>query len=244
MMNEQMKQGTSAADRDGKALGVELVAKIKRMVVESNINNNAFYNTFGSRKLPPNVLKKVFQNYYYYIRTFPKILAGLTGRVENETVRMKLARTVVSELGDNGEGKAHYLMFEDVLSAVGIKLDDWQSAKHIPEAEELVEGLRNLFLVKPCNHALGAHYVIEEFGFPMIVALYEGFRQYDNWTHESFAYFYLHLLIESNHVDWISDAVMAAADGEQSASEVEQGAREVLTLLASFWAGLNRLAID
>jgi len=241
MSTEKMKQ-VIVGDREGKGRGLELVANIKRMVGDSNINNNSFYNTFRLKRLPPNVLKAVFQNYYYYIRTFPKILAGLSARVDNEIVRMKLARTVVSELGDNGEGKAHFVMFEDVLSAVGVKLDPWQTAKHIPEAEGLVDGLRNLFLVKPCNYALGAHYIIEEFGFPMIVALYEGFRQYENWSHESFAYFYLHLLIEANHVDWIGDAVVEAADGEQSSNEIKQGAGEVLTLLASFWSGLNRLA--
>jgi pyrroloquinoline-quinone synthase len=222
--------------------GLELVAKIKRLVVESNINDNAFYRTFRARKLSPAALKGVFQNYYYYIRTFPKILAGLTGRVDDELVRMKLSRTVVSELGDNGEGKPHFIMFEDVLAAVGVELDDWRHAKHIPEAERLVDGLRQLFLVRPYNYALGAHYVIEEFGFPMIVALYEGFRQYESWSHESFAYFYLHLLIEANHVDWIGAAVIAAATDERSIHEIEQGAREVLELLAGFWSGLDRLA--
>jgi pyrroloquinoline-quinone synthase len=241
-MSTDIRSHAVVGNREREVMGPALVAKIKRMVVDSNINQNEFYRTFRSKRIPPPALKAAFQNYYYYIRTFPKILAGLSARVDNETIRMKLARTVVSELGDNGEGKAHFVMFEDVLAAVGVQLDDWETAQHIPEAEALVEGLRSLFLVKPCNYALGAHYVIEEFGFPMIVALYEGFRQYDNWTHESFAYFYLHLLIEANHVDWIGDAVLEAADSERSSREIEQGAGEVLALLARFWSGLNRLA--
>jgi pyrroloquinoline-quinone synthase len=133
-------------------------------------------------------------------------------------------------------------MFEDVLSAVGVQLDDWTAVEHIPEAEDLVAGLRSLFLERPTNYALGAHYVIEEFGFPMIVNLYEGFRLYEGWTHVDFLYFYLHLLVEANHVDWIGDAVLDAAKSPTDAAQIREGAEEVLELLSMFWAGLNRLA--
>lgn len=241
MLNQSLAIPT-ARTHSAQPLGQDLILRIKELVLESNINDNAFYRTFMSRRLDPAALKNVFQQYYYYIRTFPQILAGLSARVDNELVRMKLARTVVSELGDNGEGKAHFQMFEDVLAAVGTKLDDWRETEHIAEAEGLVNGLRHLFLEKPTNYALGAHYVIEEFGFPMIAALYEGFRQYDGWKHGDYAYFYLHLLIESNHVDWIGDAVLEAAKDPASSEQIQRGAEEVLVLLTRFWAGLDRLA--
>ena len=60
---------------------------------------------------------------------------------------------------------------------------------------------------QPTERALGGHYVIEEFGLPMINALYEGFRRYPGWNVEDFAYFHLHMLIEGDHVDWIAAAV-------------------------------------
>ena len=77
--------------------GIETIDKIKVLIAESGINQNNFYNTFQTQTLSKETLKIVFQQYYYYIRTFPKILAGLSHRVENENMRMKLARTVVSE---------------------------------------------------------------------------------------------------------------------------------------------------
>jgi pyrroloquinoline-quinone synthase len=222
--------------------GEAVIGEIKELILDSGINTNEFYATFRKAPLSPDTLKHVFQQYFYYIRTFPQILAGLSARVDSELIRMKLARTVVSELGDNGEGKPHFRMFEDVLSAVGVQLDDWTLVRHEPEAEELVAGLRRLFLQQPANYALGAHYVIEEFGFPMIVNLYEGFRQYKGWKHVDFLYFYLHLLVEANHVDWIGDAVLDAAKTPADAAQIREGAREVLGLLKRFWAGLNRLA--
>jgi pyrroloquinoline-quinone synthase len=218
--------------------GMELVNKIKQAVQESGINDNAFYRTFRAGRLPLEGVKPVFQQYYYYIRTFPQILAGLSHRVDNETIRLKLSRTVVSELGD-GVGEAHFLMFERVLTGLGVQLDNYQTVTYIPEAVALVDGLRDLFLKQPPACALGAHYVIEEFGFPMIVALYEGFRLYPGWRHEDFTYFYLHMLVEQDHVEWIQELLAAAANPETHA-QAESGAHQVLALLNSFWAGLDR----
>ncbi|NUP51993.1 MAG: iron-containing redox enzyme family protein [Catenulispora sp.] len=212
------------------------------MITDSGINDNAFYQTFRKAPLPPEKVKEIFQSYYLYIRTFPQILAGLAQRVDDELIRFKLSRTVVSELGD-GHGDAHFLMFEDVLKGIGVKLDDYRTAQHAPEAEELVATLRRLFLEESPNAAIGAHYVIEEFGFPMIVNLYEGFRLYKGWDHEDYNYFYLHILIESNHVDWIQDALLAAATDEVACQELIRGADEVLTALNNFWAGLDRIAL-
>ncbi|MFJ7625085.1 TenA family transcriptional regulator [Streptomyces sp. NPDC097595] len=221
--------------------GNEVIARIKQMIDDSGINENAFYQTLRKEPLPKEVLKEVFQQYYYYIRTFPQILAGLAARVDDEYIRLKSARTVVSELGD-GRGDAHYVMFENALKGIGVELDDYRTVEHAPEAEQLVANLRRLFLDESCNHSVGAHYVIEEFGFPMIVNLYEGFRLYDGWEHEDYNYFYLHILIEANHVDWVQDALLTAAKEESAREELIEGAAQVLESLTTFWNGLNRIA--
>lgn len=221
--------------------GMATVEQIKMMIDESGINENAFYKTLQKEPLPLDVMKEVFQQYYLYIRTFPQILSGLAPRVDDELIRMKISRTVVSELGDM-HGDAHFVMFEKSLAGVGVVLDDYRTVEHAPETETLVAALRRLFLEESPNRAIGAHYVIEEFGFPMIVNLYEGFRLYPGWKHEDFLYFHLHILIEANHVDWIQDAVLAAARDEVARDEIIAGAAEVLGALNAFWAGLNRIA--
>jgi pyrroloquinoline-quinone synthase len=218
-----------------------VVERVKKMVAESGINENTFYQTFRKKPLSREVLKEVFQQYYLYIRTFPQILSGLAPRVEDELIRQKISRTVVSELGD-GEGDPHFIMFEKALKGIGVELDDYRTARHATETEQLVANLRRLFLEESPNYAIGAHYVIEEFGFPMIVNLYEGFRLYSGWEHEDFNYFYLHILIECNHVDWIQDALLAAATDEIASEQIIGGAAQVLDSLNVFWKGLNRIA--
>jgi hypothetical protein len=71
--------------------GETLIAEIKELIQESGINTNEFYRTFRRNQLDPSTLKLVFQQYYYYIRTFPQILAGLSARVDSELIRMKRA---------------------------------------------------------------------------------------------------------------------------------------------------------
>lgn len=222
--------------------GKGLVEEIRAMIEISGINENSFYKTFQQEELPLETVKHIFQQYYYYIRTFPKILSGLAPRVDDELIRLKICRTVVSELGD-GKGDAHYIMFENALAGIGIKLDDYREANYIPETEALVNDLKRLFLQEEPSYALGAHYVIEEFGFPMIANLYEGFRLYKGWRHEDYNYFYLHILIECNHVDWIQDAMLAAAKDDEMKREIIEGARQVLVSLNNFWQGLNTLAV-
>lgn len=218
-----------------------IVTTIQAMIVESGINENAFYRAFQDKPLSREKVKQIFQQYYYYIRTFPQILSGLAPRVNDELIRLNISKTVVSELGD-GRGDPHYIMFEKSLAGIGVKLDDYQTATYIPEAENLVENLRRLFLQESPNYAIGAHYVIEEFGFPMIANLYEGFRLYDGWEHEDFNYFYLHILIECNHVEWIQEAMLSAVTNSKAEKEILEGAKQVLVALCEFWDGLYRIA--
>ncbi|MEZ8193018.1 iron-containing redox enzyme family protein [Vibrio sp. 1F279] len=219
----------------------EVIEVIKSMIEESNINENQFYKTFREKELPLEKIKSIFQQYYFYIRTFPEILSGLAPRVDDELIRLKISRTVVSELGD-GRGAPHFAMFEESLSAIGVTLDDYKSVDYTTETRQLINDLNRLFLEESPNKAIGAHYVIEEFGLPMIINLYEGFRLYDGWKHEDFNYFYLHILIESNHVDWIQDVLVEASKGGDGArEELISGASEVLQSLTNFWNGLHRL---
>ena len=76
----------------------------------------------------------------------------------------------------------------------------------------------------------------------MIRALYEGFRQY-NSSGEGFDYFYLHLILESDHVAWISNAAKIY-EKEGHGEEVFAGGVKVAELLQNFWAGLYEVAIN
>lgn len=223
--------------------GAALVRHIRRLVDEAGVNDNEFYRNFRSGKVSLAGVKTVAQQFFHYNRTFTQTMAGLCHRTESETIRLRLGQTVVSELG-GGNGDPHFVLFEKALAGIKVTLDDYRRVPRTPETEQFVEGLRELFLKMPPYYAVGAHFVLEETGAPMIGALYEGFRNYPGWKHEDFGYFYIHMIVEKDHVEWIEAAIIEAGDDTLASQQIEAGARRVLELLGVFWSGLNRLSLQ
>ncbi|OAI29238.1 hypothetical protein A1351_23395, partial [Methylosinus sp. R-45379] len=203
-----------------------------------SLNEHRFYVEFRRSPLRKDDLKKFCQEYYLYIRTFPKILAGLSGRVDSEDVRVQLAKIVVSELG-GGHGLAHFKLFERVVDAAGIELDDYTTYDYNPETTALVRGLEKIFLEDSPIAAVGGHYTIEETGLPMLNNLYEGFRNYPGIDVRAMEYFHLHLFLEADHVDWIATAVEKLADDDGHKDLLVQGGEQVAELLNNFWNGVR-----
>ncbi|WP_406095246.1 TenA family transcriptional regulator [Streptomyces sp. NBC_01013] len=203
--------------------------------------DNDFFAAFRAQKLTVDDVQRFADQYYLYIRTFPQILAGLAHRVDNEEIRRELAKTIVSELGGGGEGgMGHYKMFKNSCEPLGIEVAKAGSIDYLPETTALVEGIRTLFEEGSVEAALGGHYTIELSGLPMINSFYEGFRALPGSTVESMEYFYLHLLIEREHVEWIHAAVEQATGGPESREEIKRGALLIAGLLGDFWGALHR----
>jgi pyrroloquinoline-quinone synthase len=215
----------------------EVCATIRQAIDAFDLNDNSFFRSFRAKPLSHEQLTFICQQYYLYIRTFPRLLAGLSHRVDSEDVRMWLARTVVSELGE-GHGLPHFKLFERVLDSVGVHIQDYRDADYIPETIALVNGLKRIFLVESPVAAVGGHYTIEETGLPMIDSLYEGFRHYPGHDVKSMEYFHLHLFLEGDHVSWISNAVEDYAVQSEYREELCRGGSEVAGLLNQFWGGL------
>lgn len=216
----------------------EIFARLDELIGTVPVDDNRFYENFRSRDLTRDELQFFADQYFYYIRTFPQILAGLSHRVDSEAVRVELAKTIVSELGEGTPGKKHFELFQNVIGALGIKVRDDLAVPHNAESEALVDGLRQIFLRDSTIVAVGGHYTIEKVGLGMIHNLYEGFRRYPQITVENMEYFYLHLFLEADHVAWISEAVRQHTSDPKAVAELEEGAFRVAKLLADFWEGL------
>ena len=229
-MTTQMQRETRSVE--------EIFARLDELISTVPVDDNRFYEHFRARDLTREELQFFADQYFYYIRTFPQILAGLSHRVDSEAVRVELAKTIVSELGEGQPGKKHFELFQNVIGALGIKVRDDLNVYHMPEAEALVDGLRQLFLHDSPIAAVGGHYTIEKVGLGMIHNLYEAFRRYPQISIENMEYFYLHLYIECDHVAWISEAVKQHAGDPNAIGDLEDGCLRVAKLLANFWEGL------
>ncbi|MFG2484191.1 TenA family transcriptional regulator [Streptomyces virginiae] len=219
----------------------DFFSSLNAAVKSTDCVDNDFFRAFRAQQLDVDGVLKFADQYFLYIRTFPQILAGLAHRVDNEEIRRELAKTIVSELGGGGEGgMGHYKMFQNACSPLGIDIAEAGTIEYLPETAALVDGIRSLFLEGSVEAALGGHYTIELSGLPMINSFYEGFRVLPGSTVESMEYFYLHLLIEREHVEWIHAAVEQATGGPESRAEIRRGALLIAELLGNFWGALHR----
>ncbi|MEW9528657.1 TenA family transcriptional regulator [Microbispora sp. NPDC049125] len=215
----------------------EFFDALNRDVKATECVENPFFAAFRNGEITVEDVKVFADQYYLYIRTFPQILAGLSHRVEDEKIRKELAKTIVSELGGS-EGEIHFRLFEKSCAPLGVKIADIGEADYLPETVALVDGIKKMFLEGSIESALGGHYTIELSGLPMIASFYEGFRLFPESTVESLEYFYLHLLIEREHVEWIHDAVEQVTGADEAHAEIRKGALEMAALLGNFWRAL------
>lgn len=216
----------------------EFFETLNRDVKATECVDNPFFAAFRDGEITVDDVKVFADQYYLYIRTFPQILAGLSHRVEDEKIRKELAKTIVSELG-GGEGEIHFRMFEKACAPLGVKIAGVGEVDYLPETTALVDGIKKMFLEDKVEAALGGHYTIELSGLPMIASFYEGFRRFPESNVESLEYFYLHLLIEREHVEWIHAAVEQVTGAEAAHAEIRRGALTMAGLLGDFWRALH-----
>ncbi len=214
--------------------------QIDQKIHETGCNTNPFYGLIKSRPLQVPELKFFADQIYLNMMHFPRAIAGLSARVEEDAVCAELAHTVVVELGEGKPGRAHSELFEKALVPMGISVADWRSAYHTPATLALVQGVRELFLSGPTLAALGGNYALEKTGLPMLQALYEGFRRLPGSSVASMEYFYLHLAVEAEHIESMAGALGIALKRPEDAALIEEGAVRVGRLLNDFWVAIHR----
>lgn len=214
--------------------------QIDRKIHETGCNTNPFYGLIQCRPLQVPELKFFADQIYLNMMHFPRSIAALSARVEEDAVCAELAHTVVVELGDGKPGRAHSELFEKALVPMGISVRDWRSAYHTPETLALVHGLGELFMSGPTLAALGGNYTLEKTGLPMLQALYEGFRLLPGSSIASLEYFYLHLAVEAEHIESMASALRIAMKQPADAVLIEEGAVRVGRLLNDFWIAIHR----
>lgn len=222
----------------------KIIMHIDGEITKTKCLDNEFYHLIRGEKLSSEATKAFVEQYFYYIRTFPKFLAGLSYRVDSEVTRYNLAKTVCSELGEGHPGGEHFKMFERAVKPLGITglNDNWQNVEYCQEVKDLVDGIEDMFLRGPIPAALGGHYTVEKTGLPMIDSLYKGFGFSDGCTIDSNEYYYLHLVIEKDHVDWIEDAASEYANSAENVELLIDGAIKMAHMLSRFWEAMYRLA--
>lgn len=206
------------------------------------VNTHRFFRVFRDRALSPDQLRTFTRQYHLFCHRFVKLLEGLLYHtpVEALDMRIGLAKTLNSELGDGKADQAHIRHLERFAQRVGLPLADLLSTEPIPELRRYLEVLSRLFLASPYLVALGAELAVETTAISEFRFLLPGLRKYPQFEDRDLWFFSMHLQEETLHGDWLTEAVRQTASSPDDLALVAQGARETVDAWQECWDGFHR----
>lgn len=174
-------------------------------------------------------------DYYHWVLSFPRILAGLVNNVQDEKSWFFLTQILFSELGSGNEDRMHFRLLGDLLVKLGLKREEIAAGPRYAETIELVEGLERIYKDRNLLSGMGAQYALEKQAFPMLAQLYDGFRHFDGLSASDFEYFEIHLVEEPEHLRCMQECIGHYMSTPEDQDRVVAGAQQCLDLIAAFW---------
>jgi pyrroloquinoline-quinone synthase len=217
-----------------------------RELEQHPVNTNAFFQAFKDRHLRREQLQAFLRQYHYFCKHFVKQLEGLlySTPVEEVEMRVELAKTLHSELGDGRPEQAHIRLLERFAGALGLGRAALDRTVPIAEVTEYLLVLHRLFIESDYLTALGAELAVEVTAAAEFRYFYPGLAKYKEFRARDLAFFKLHLEAEECHGDWLTEAVRRTARTEADLDRVAAGARTTADAWHAFWQGMYREVFD
>src|SRR5207247_4368986 len=119
---------------------------------------NVFFQAFKDQYLSRSQLQTFLRQYHYFCKHFVKVLEGLLYKtpVDALEMRVELAKTLHSELGNGCAEQAHSRLLERFAAAVGLSPDALDQTVPVPEVAEYLAVLQRLLLESHYLTALGS----------------------------------------------------------------------------------------
>ena len=206
------------------------------------VNTNAFFQAFKDQYLSRRQLQLFLRQYHYFCKHFVKVLEGLLYKtpVDALEMRVELAKTLHSELGNGCAEKAHSRLLERFAAAVGLSPDALDQTVPVPEVAEYLAVLQRLFIESDYLTALGSEMAVEITAASEFRYFYPGLTKYQTFSAHDLAFFEMHLTAEECHSAWLTEAVEKTARTQADLDRVAAGARTTADAWLAFWHGLNR----
>ena len=206
------------------------------------VNANAFFMAFKEHLLSKRQLQEWLAQYHYFCKHFVKVLEGLLYRtpLDELEMRVELAKTLHSELGNGRSEQAHIRLLERFAEAIDLSPTALNRTNPIPEVRNYLSVLHRLFLEEDYLVALGAELAVEVTAAAEFRYFYPGLLRYGQFSVRDLAFFELHLDAEDDHSAWLMEAVRKTAKAPTDLARVARGARETADAWQAFWDGIYR----
>jgi pyrroloquinoline-quinone synthase len=95
-----------------------------------------YYRAWTAGELTLDDLREYAAEYYHHISSFPLYLREFARRLPNAELRHAVLQNLCDEIGvNNGEARAHHLIWLDFVAAIGVSLSDvftWKASRVAP----------------------------------------------------------------------------------------------------------------
>jgi len=132
---------------------------------------------------------------------FPRWLAGLVARVEDDRVRSVLAKQLDDELGHGDPTRAHRVLFQRMLADLEPYAPAGDRQALLAPGRRFAEGLAHNYLAKPELEAIGGTLVAEVYGKQVDQAIGNLLRRQHELDPASLTWLVLHETLEEDHAD-------------------------------------------
>jgi DMATS type aromatic prenyltransferase len=169
---------------------------------------------------------------------FPRWLAALVARVDDDRVRSVLAKQLDDELGNGDPTRAHRVLFQRMLADLEPFAMPGDRDALLAPGRAVAKGLARNYLEKPELEAIGGTLITEVFGKQVDQAIGALLRRQDQIDPASLTWLVLHETLEEDHADESMQlAAMVGADPATHAA-VCDGAKQLAALGFSYFDDL------
>lgn len=203
----------------------------------NSVADHPFFARLAREPVRLDVLARVLANFRVGItREFPRRLAWLTARVEDDRIRSVLAKQLNDELGNGDFTRAHRGLFERMLEV----LAPWCP----PETEEVLapghalgKELERCYVSAAPEEGVGASLVVEIYGKQVDTFIADQFRRQTRIPPSALEWLHLHETLEVEHADESMDVAKLLPTGPASEA-AWRGAKAVATASRAFFDAL------
>lgn len=172
---------------------------------------------------------------------FPRWLAGLVARVEDDRVRSVLAKQLDDELGHGVPDQAHRLLFQRMLSDLEPWAPDGDRERLLAPGRRLASDMAHNYLAKPELEAIGGTLVAEIYGKQVDQAIGALLRRQNAVDVQQLTWLVLHEQLEEDHAEESFDLAAMLPSDPASQAAVCRGAEALAQLGTRYFDDIYRV---
>ena len=203
--------------------------------------NHPFLNAYRHTKLTKAQEKSLYLETFYYFEHVPFYICSICTLTRDEDIMRQILDNVADEFGMNNTAP-HSKIFLDFLEKLDISSKDIENYECLASTKALNKGIQSLYITPPIEKVLGALFA-EETQSAAMVEKYNAGLQFNGHGERVRSFWTMHIEAEINHSNAIHSCIAPYLQTSQDRVLFEEGVSEYMTLLESYWDGIQaRLA--